>query len=301
MTALRQRMMQDMRLRGLAETTQRSYIHYVAEYAKYFGVSPAQLDLEAVRQYTLHLLEERRLSPESINVSIAALRFVYLETLEMPWREEDFPPRQPVRAKIPTVLSPQEVLAFFDAITGVKNRTIVALCYGAGLRISEAVAVRVEDIDSARQLLRIPEGKGHLPRTAMLSPRLLQMLRAYYRLVRPQGEWLFPSWGISKHLSPSSVRQACRDAVYQAGFAKRVTPHTLRHAFATHLLESGEDIRVIQVLLGHRRIDTTARYTAVTPARLAKAKPPLDSVLAPPLAPAAKKRGHPKKQPVPGK
>lgn len=296
MTALRQRMIQDMQLRGLAKTTQRSYIHYVAEFANYFRLSPAQLDLEAVRQYTLHLIEEKQLSPESINVSLAALRFLYLETLEMPWREEDFPSRLPVPARVPTVLSPQEVLVFFDAISGVENRAIVALCYGAGLRIAEAVAVKIEDIDSARQLIRIPQGKGNQPRNAMLSPRLLEMLRAYYRIVRPQGEWLFPSWRISKHLSPSSVQQACRDAAYQAGFAKRVTPHTLRHSFATHLLESGEDIRVIQVLLGHRRIDTTARYTSVTPARLAKAKPPLDSLLGPAPSPPARKRGRPKKQ-----
>lgn len=296
MTALRQRMIQDMQLRGLAKTTQRSYVHYVAQFANYFQRSPALLDLEAVRQYTLHLIEDRLLSPESINVSIAALRFVYLETLEMPWRAEDFPPRQPVPAKVPTVLSPQEVLVFFDAITGVKNRAVVALCYGAGLRISEAVAIRVEDIDSARQILRIREGKGNQPRNAMLSPRLLEMLRAYYRMVRPQDEWLFPSWRRGKHLSPAAVQQACRDAVYQAGIAKRVTPHTLRHCFATHLLESGEDIRVIQVLLGHRRIDTTARYTAVTPARLAKAKPPLDSLLGSASSPPARKRGRPKKQ-----
>lgn len=301
MTALRQRMIQDMQLRGLAKTTQRGYIHYVAEYANYFRLSPSQLDLEAVRQYTLHLIEEKQLSPESVNVSVAALKFLYLETLEMPWREEDFPPRQPVAAKVPTVLSPQEVLVFFDSIAGVKNRTIVALCYGAGLRISEAVAVRVEDIDSARQLIRIPEGKGNQPRNAMLSPRLLEMLRAYYRMMRPQGEWLFPSWRNTRHVSPGSVRQACRDAACQAGFTKRVTPHTLRHCFATHLLENGEDIRVIQVLLGHRRIDTTARYTAVTPARLAKAKPPLDSLMSPATSPPAKKRGRPNKQAIPSK
>jgi len=258
-----------------------------------------------VRQYTLHLIEDRLLSAESVNVSTAALRFVYLETLEMPWRGDDFPPRQPVPAKIPTVLSPQEVLEFFDAISGVKNRTVVALCYGAGLRISEAVAVRIEDIDSARQLLCIQDGKGNRPRNAMLSPRLLQMLRAYYRMVRPQGEWLFPSWRTGEHVLPASVRQACPIPPIKpdSPSASRLIPYS--HSFATHLLESGEDIRVIQALLGHRRIDTTARYTAVTPARLAKAKPPLDSVLGAPSCPTSKKRGRPKKPlnalpPVPG-
>ena len=296
MTALRQRMIQDMQLRRLAKTTQRSYVHYVAEYAKYIGLGPEQLDLEAVRQYTLYLVDERKLAPETINASTAAIKFVYLQTLEMPWRDEDFPPRQPVPAKVPTILSPQEIGVFFDAIAGVKNRAVVALCYGAGLRISEAVAVKVGDIDSARRLIRIPEGKGNRPRNAMLSPRVLELLRAYYRMVRPQGEWLFPSWGKGKHLSPATVQQACRDAAYQAGFSKHVTPHTLRHCFATHLLENGEDIRVIQALLGHRRIDTTAGYTAVTPARLAKAKPPLDSLLGPSSNPTTKKRGRPKKQ-----
>jgi site-specific recombinase XerD len=307
MTALRQRMIEDMQLRGLAKSTQRSYIHYVAEFAKYFRMSPAQLDLEAVRQYTLHLVQEKQLSPESVNANVAALKFLYLQTLEAPWRDEDFPPRQPVPGKVPTVLSPQEVLVFFDAIAGVRNRTIVALCYGAGLRICEAVAVKIEDIDSAQRILRIPHGKGNRPRNAMLSPRLLEILRAYYRMVRPRGDWLFPSWRTSRHVSAASVQHACRDAVYQAGLSKRITPHTLRHSFATHLLENGEDIRVIQALLGHRRIETTAHYTSVTPARLAKAKPPLDALLPPAPgprtpgspAPPAKKRGRPRKHPLP--
>ncbi len=305
MTALRQRMIEDMRLRGFSPATQRSYVHYVSEFANYFHLSPSQLDLEAVRQHALHLVEEKRLSPESVNASIAALKFVYLVTLEAPWRPQDFPPRQPVPMKVPTVLSPQETLQFFDAIAGVKNRAIVTLCYGAGLRISEAVAVRISDIDSARGLIHIPNGKGALARNALLSPRLLEILRAYYRCVRPQGEWLFPSWRKDKHVSPGSVQQACRDAVQQTGIAKRITPHTLRHSFATHLLENGEDIRVIQALLGHRRIDTTARYAAVTPARLAKTTPPLDQ-LDPPASqppqtqPPARQRGRPRKQPAQG-
>jgi len=294
MTALRQRMVEDMRLRGLAKTTQGSYLHYVTEYAKYYNLSPDKLDLEAIRQYSLYLIEDRGLSPETVNTSNSALRFLYQVTLEMPWRREDFPPRLPVPVKVPTVLSPQETLVFFDAMGGVKYRAIVSLCYGAGLRISEAVAVRIVDIDSPRQVIHIPNGKGNKPRNALLSPRLLEILRAYYRMVRPQGEWLFPSWRKDKHMSAGSVQKACRDALEQSGLAKRVTPHTLRHSFATHLLEQGEDIRVIQALLGHRRIETTAHYTAVTPARLAKTKPPLDTLLTP--APP-RKRGRPRKNP----
>lgn len=293
MTALRQRMIEDMVLRGLAKTTQRSYVYYVAKYASFFRRSPAALDLEAVRQFMVHLAEQERLSPESFNVCLSALKFVYLKTLEMPWREEDFPARQRVRPQVPTVLSQDEVLAFFEAITGVKNRMVVALCYGAGLRIAEAVALRITDIDGARGVLRVREGKGHLPRNAMLSPRLLAMLRSYYRTMRPRGEWLFPSWRPERHWSTGSVQQACRDAAQRAGITKRVTPHTLRHCFATHLLESGEDLHVIQVLLGHRRIASTAHYATVTPARLAKTKPPLDALLEP--APAPNQRGRPKK------
>jgi integrase/recombinase XerD len=290
MTALRQRMIEDMHLRGLASTTQRSYLHYVSEYAKYFHKSPDRLDLEAVRQYTLYLIEESKLAAESVNAFLAAAKFLYLVTLEAPWRDEDFPHRQPVAAKTPTVLSPQEVLVFLNAVTGVKNRTVLTVCYGAGLRISEAVALKVSDIDSARKVLRVEHGKGGGARLAMLSPRLLEILRAYYRLVRPRGDWLFPAWHPHKHLTADFVQQACRDAVRQAGFVKHVSPHALRHSFATHLLENGEDIRVIQTLLGHRRIDTTARYAQVTPARLARTTGPLDA-----LTPPAKKRGRPRK------
>jgi site-specific recombinase XerD len=291
MTALRQRMIEDMQLRGFAKTTQRSYLHYVGEYAKYFGRSPAELDLDAVRQHTLHLITERKLSAESVNVSVAALKFLYRVSLEMPWRDEDFPPRQPVPYKVPTVLSAQEVWAFLEAIAGVKHRTIAMLCYGAGLRIEEAVSLKITNIDSARMVLHIEKGKGNKPRVVAMSPRLLEALRAYYRMRRPPGPWLFPGWRTEGHVRQGSVQQACRDALALTGLTKRVTPHALRHSFATHLLESGEDIRVIQALLGHQRIDTTARYASVTPARLAKVSSPLDALYRP-----AVKRGRPKKQ-----
>jgi site-specific recombinase XerD len=256
-------MIDDMQLRNLAASTQRQYIAYVAGFAKYFGKSPAELDIEAVRQYQLYLLNERKLSPESVNQYISAVQFLYCSTLEMPWTSECFP-RAHRHHKLPIVLSQEEVLAFFDHSPSLKYRAALMVCYGAGLRISEAVALRVSDIDSQRGLLRVEQGKGHKDRYAMLSPRLLEVLRRSYRAARPQG-YLFPSWRREHHLCTTSLQLACREAAVRAHIAKRITVHTLRHSFAAHLLENGTDIRVIQVLLGHSRIDTTARYSAVSP------------------------------------
>ena len=196
MTPLRQRMIDDMQLRNLAARTQKNYIAHVAAFAKYFGKSPAELDIEAVRQYQLYLLNQRKLSPESVNQYISSVKFLYLITLEMPWTSEYFP-RVRRAHKLPVVLSQEEVLAFFDHIPSLKYRAALMVCYGAGLRISEAVALKVSDIDSQRGLLRVEQGKGHKDRYAMLSPRLLEVLRRYYRATRPQGSYLFPS-----HSSP---------------------------------------------------------------------------------------------------
>jgi site-specific recombinase XerD len=270
-------MIDDMQLRNLAASTQRQYIAYVAGFAKYFGKSPAELDIEAVRQYQLYLLNERKLSPESVNQYISAVQFLYCSTLEMPWTSECFP-RAHRHHKLPIVLSQEEVLAFFDHIPSLKYRAALMVCYGAGLRISEAVTLRVSDIDSQRGLIRIEQGKGHKDRYAMLSPRLLEVLRRYYRATRPQGCYLFPSWRREHHLCTTSLQLACREAAVRAHIAKRVTVHTLRHSFATHLLENGTDIRIIQVLLGHSRIDTTARYTAVSPQVVAATRSPLDKL-----------------------
>jgi len=276
MTPLRQRFIEDMQLHGLAPTTQRSYIHYVAEYAKYYKTSPERLDLEAVRQYELYLLNERKLSPESINTFASAVQFLYLVTLEMPWGKNSFP-RMKRPEKQPVVLSQDEVALFFRHVPNIKYRAALMACYGAGLRIGEAVALKVSDIDSARMLIRIQDGKGGKDRYSILSPRLLAVLRVYWRATQP-GNWLFPSWHDCKHLSMTSLSQACRDAWRESGLTKRVTAHTLRHCFATHLLESGTDIRVIQVLLGHSRIDTTARYTKVSPCTLGRVISPLDTM-----------------------
>jgi integrase/recombinase XerD len=230
MTPLRQRFIEDMLLRGLAPTTQRSYIHYVADFAKFYNIGPEHLDLEAVRQYELHLLHEKKLAPQSINTFVASVQFLYLVTLEMPWGKQCFP-RVRVASKLPVVLSPQEVSQFFDSVPSLKYRAALMLCYGAGLRISEAVAVKVSDIDSQRMLIRVEEGKGRKDRYVMLSPRLLAVLRCYWRAARPK-YFLFPSWREGRHLTAGALSQACRDAAQRCGLTKHVTAHTLRHASA---------------------------------------------------------------------
>jgi site-specific recombinase XerD len=287
-------MIEDMQLRNLTPHTQRSYVHYVAEYARYFNLSPEKLDAEAIHQYLLYLLNERKLSPESVNCCVSALKFVYLETLEMPWTTEYFP-RAKRPHRLPIVLSQEEMLLFFDHIPGLKNRAALMTCYGAGLRVSEAVALKVSDIDGKRKLIRVEQGKGQKDRYAMLSDRLHMALRRYYKALRPDPEsWLFPSWKKDHHMSAGSLQLACREAAAHAGLRKKVTVHGLRHAFATHLLEQGTDLRIIQVLLGHSEIDTTARYTRVSPQIVAGTVSPLDRLGAlPDQRPAAKKRPQP--------
>jgi len=286
MTPLRKRMIEDMQLRNLAPATQRNYIAHVAAFARFFGKSPEVLDLEAVREYLLYLATERKLSPEGVNQQVSALKFLYLTTLEMPWNAVDFP-RMKRPHRLPVVLSQEEVVQFFDHVPSVRYRAALMICYGAGLRVSEAVAVKVSDIDSKRNLLRVEQGKGRKDRYAMLSPRLLEVLRVYWRAARPE-DYLFPSWRTGKHLSAASLQQACHEAWLRSGLRKRITVHTLRHSFATHLLENGTDTRVIQVLLGHSRIDTTARYTAVTPQLIGATISPLDRLDRKPVPPKRK-------------
>jgi integrase/recombinase XerD len=292
MTPLRQRMLEDMRLRNFSPETQRSYIHYIAEYAQYFKTSPEQLGPEAVREYQLYLTEERKLSPDSVNCFTSAAKFLYTTTLELPWSEACFP-RSRVPERLPVVLSAVEVSLFFHAVGIMKHRAVLMTCYGAGLRISEAVSLKPSDIDSQRMVIRVEQGKGAKDRYVPLSQRLLLMLREYWRRQRPTGPWLFPAIKQHKHISPNTIQQVCRESARLAGIDKRVTAHTLRHSFATHLLDNGEDIRVIQVLLGHRRIDTTARYTRVSIGKIAATASPLDQLPEPPKP----KRGRPRNNP----
>ncbi len=281
MTPLREKFIEDMRVRGLAPTTQRQYLHHTIEYAKYFNRSPAELDCEAIHQYLVHLVEDRKLSTESVNACVSSLKCLYLNTLEMPWTDEYFP-RVKRAIKLPVVLSQEEVLLFFDHVEGLKNRAALMVCYGAGLRISETVSLRIGDIDSKRMLIRVEQGKGQKDRYAMLSPRLLEVLRRYWRVCRPgpgrPEDYVFPSWRVTRHMSTTSLQVACHEAGLRSGLRKKVTVHGLRHAFATHLLENGTDLRIIQALLGHAQVDTTARYTRVAPQVVAATVSPLDQL-----------------------
>jgi integrase/recombinase XerD len=296
MTPLRQRMTEDMQLRNLSTETQRAYLHYITGLARFYQVSPEHLSLEEIREYQLYLTNERRYSAESVNQFVSAAKFLYNVTLETPWPENVLP-RPRVSQKLPVVLSAPEVAEFFQHVCTIRYRAALMTAYGAGLRVSEVTALRVSDIDSQRQLIRVRQGKGKKDRYAMLSPRLLEVLRCWWRSQQPSRlprnispeDWLFPGAHKGCHLNTDSLQTACREAARAAGLGKRVTVHTLRHSFATHMLENGTDIRLIQALLGHSRIDTTARYTAVSPTAVAKVRSPLDRLGQPPQpAPKAK-------------
>ena len=274
MTPLRKRMLEDMLIRNFSANTQRSYVHYVADYALYYNTSPDQLGLEHVRNYQIYLAEQRQLSPASINAFVSAVQFLYTVTLEMPWGENRFV-RMKVPETLPVVLSREEVERLFSHIGFMTHRAVLMLCYGSGLRISEAVSLKAGHIDSGRMLIRVEKGKGAKDRYTVLSAGMLNLLRRYWKARRP-ADYLFPGVTAGTHVSAGAVQQVCREACRLAGIEKRVTPHTLRHSFATHLLENGTDTRAIQVLLGHSRIDTTARYTAVTPGLISTIASPLD-------------------------
>lgn len=301
MTPLRQRMIEDMQLRGLAAETQRSYVHYVAGLARFYQSSPDLLGLEEIREYQLHLINERRLSPDAVNAFVSAVKFLYNVTLETPW-PDDAVPRCRVPQKLPLVLSAAEIHELFQHVCSIRYRAALMTAYGAGLRISEVVNLKVGDIDSRRMLIRVRQGKGKKDRYAMLSPRLLIVLRAWWRSWHPAGrpqdhspeQWLFPGWRKGHHMHAESLQRACREAARAAGLSKRITVHSLRHSFATHLLENGADIRIIQVLLGHARIDTTARYTAVSACTIGRTRSPLERM----GVAEHKKRGHHPAQPL---
>jgi site-specific recombinase XerD len=273
---LREKMADDLRLKGFRENTRRCYLGCVQRFADHFGRSPATMGEREVRDFLLHLVEEKELAPSTHVQHLAALKFFYRVTLRRPEEVEELPfPRVPKR--LPDILTGSEVKRVLGCITSIKYRSICSLAYAAGLRISESCALRPADIDSARGLIHVREGKGSKAREVMLSERLLHQLREYWTITRPQGEWLFPSGGSPhKHVHDRTVRSALYQAAKAARLKRNVTPHLLRHTFATHLLETGVDMRTIQLLLGHSSFRSTQRYARVQAGYLRQIKSPFD-------------------------
>jgi site-specific recombinase XerD len=277
MTPLRRRMAEDMQIRNLAPQTQRAYLIQVSLFARHFGKSPELLGQAEIQAWRLHLAQDKHLAASSILVAVAALRFLYKITLRRDWALElEIPtPRKP--KKLPVVLSQDEVARFLSAVDNLKHRVILTVCYASGLRISEAVRLKSTSIDSQRMVIRVEQGKGRKDRYVMLSPKLLVMLRDYWKRTHP-GEWLFPGDPPSRPISPMTMQQICRQVREKCGIAKPITPHSLRHAFAVHLLESGTDLRTIQLLLGHRGLGTTAQYLRIATSSVCATASPLDTL-----------------------
>ena len=270
---LRRRMIDDMSLRNLSPATRRSYLHAVTKFSRYFGRSPDRLGLEDVRAFQVHLVSQG-ISWPALNQTVCALRFFYGVTLDRGEIPERIVYARTPR-KLPVILSADEVVRFLEAVPSLKAHVALTTAYAAGLRASEAVSLKVTDIDSDRMLIQVHHGKGAKDRTLMLSQQLLTILRTYWRLTRP-GEWLFPGRSPDKPIDVQVLHAACRSATKAAGLIKRVSVHTLRHSFATHLLENGTDIRIIQVLLGHNNLSSTTRYTQVSSRLIRKTASPLD-------------------------
>lgn len=276
---LRQRMIEDMSIRQFGPKTQQDYVRVVADFAGFLDRSPDQAEPEDLRRYQLHLAAQGA-SPAKMNAAVSALRFFFKVTLARAGfgerlatvRKED---------RLPQVLSPEEVALLLHCAPSLKHRAALSIAYGCGLRVSEIVHLKVADIDSARMLIRVEQGKGRKDRYVMLSPDLLELLRRWWRSARPKG-WLFPGRDPGQPITTRQLDRACKVAAATAALDKRVSMHTLRHSFATHLLERRTDIRVIQVLLGHRKLDTTARYTRVALKTLGAVKSPLSQLRPPP-------------------
>lgn len=275
MTPLRKRMIDDLRIRNYSPRTIRTYVRVVASFARHHGRSPEVLGTEDIRCYQVHLLEAKT-SWSVFNQTVCALRFLYRVTLQRDWPLERLPyGKKPKR--LPLVLSQEEVLRFLGAVDNPKYRVALTTEYAAGLRISELVHLRVEDIDSARMMIHIGHGKGDKARLVPLSTVLLGQLRAYWRVERPK-TWLFPGRSPEAPVVQKTIWEACDRARQAAGLRKHVTPHTLRHCYATHLLEAGTDIRTVQALLGHASLSSTMVYTHVRRRLITATRSPLDLI-----------------------
>ncbi len=287
---LRVRMVQDMTVRNFVPDTQREYIRAVKKLAAFLGRSPDTATAEDLRAFQLHLTQTGT-NPPTINATVTALRFFFKVTLDRPETTRHlvfvFEPRKLPR-KLPRVLPPEDVLRLLESAPNPKSKAALSVAYGAGLRAMEVVALKITDIDSQRMLIRVEMGKGRKDRFAMLSPQLLELLRDWYRIARPR-LFLFPGRDKIGPMTPRQLNRICHMAAELAGLPTWVAPHTLRHSFATHLLEQHIDIRVIQVLLGHAKLDTTARYTQVATNIIREVMSPLDR-----LTPLVPKRDKPK-------
>jgi len=292
MTPLRQRFIDDLRLRNYARRTIETYVSRVACFARHFGRSPEVLGAEQVRAFQLHLLQQR-VSWSSFNQAVCALRFLYGTTLGRP---EQIPliPFGKRRQSLPSVLSPAEVLRLLQAATPGRERVLLQVAYGCGLRLSELTHLRVADIDSARMILHVHQGKGGKDRLVPLSLRLLEELRAYWRFCRPR-TWLFPGRKAERPITDSNVQRSFGRLVRQVGLSKHCSMHTLRHSYATHLLEAGVDLLTLKALLGHTSLQTTARYLHISTQRLTQAPSLLDLLVLPKpsLPPVTPAEGQP--------
>ena len=277
MGRLQDQMKTDLLLKRYSPHTTKAYLRCIRDFAKYFMRSPAEMGEAEVRQFLLHLTQERKISPCLQTTYVSALKFLYRITLRRPEVVEHLPyPKRP--KTFPVVLTMQEVLTLFEAIRSPKYKAILAIAYGAGLRVSEVCALKPMDIDSQRMLIHVRLGKGNKERYVLLGETVLALLRDYYKTARRKGVYLFPGYKPQSHLCTASVWRVMTKAVRKAGLSKKATAHSLRHSFATHLLESGYDIRVIQALLGHASIQTTQRYTHITDRLLSLVRSPLDLI-----------------------
>lgn len=279
MTTLRQKMIDDLRLRNYSPRTVETYVTHVARFAAFHKRRPEQLGPEDVRAYQLHLVEAKT-SWSLFNQTVCALKFLYRVTLRVDWPVEQIPYGRRPR-KLPVVLSQDEVVSLIDAVDHVVCRMALLTAYAAGLRITETVALKAEHVDSARMLLHVERGKGQKPRLVPLAEALLGNLRMYWRDGRPRvksSPWLFPSADPAKPIHVTTIEKACQKARMKAGITKHATPHTLRHCYATHLLEAGVDLRTVQALLGHANLSTTAIYTHVQRKLVTATRSPLDAI-----------------------
>jgi integrase/recombinase XerD len=273
MGTLKKKMSDDLELRCYKRGTCESYLRCAERFAAHFMRSPAEMGEAEIREYLLE--EKRKAGPGGLKMSVAALKFLYTHTLNRPEEVVRIPwPRTP--KPLPDILSGTEVSRLLENVRSLKHRMVMMTAYGTGMRINEVCALKTGDIDSKRMLVHIRDGKRGRDRYVMLPERLLLCLREYWKTERPPGDWLFPGRCPGGHIGADAVRNAVRKASQDAGLTKRVTPHIMRHSFATHLLESGSDIRTIQVLLGHGSIRTTERYVKVSRAHVGRTKSPLD-------------------------